>query len=170
MIYCGNGKKYKGMGLQKKIADRFFSLLYCTIKPTYGRAEQWFCWNFFILRGSRPWEKRGETEKKRPFLKFPGLSCTNWIWIGWENSQKKRQRFRWLSSQGLFVCYTLLSRSMEDWLLILWRIYFLRFEKVVMLNQNLLWLGRSGVSCGWRRDVPCQRRAYAKAAPRAHGR
>ena len=31
----------------------------------------------------------------------------------------------------------------------------LLFTKVGMLYQNLLWLGHSGVSCGWRRDVPC---------------
>ena len=42
--------------------------------------------------------------------------------------------------------------------------YFLCFKKVGMLYQNLQWLSRSGVSCGWWRDVRCQRGAYAESA------
>ena len=43
-------------------------------------------------------------------------------------------------------------------------IYFLRFINVGTLHHNLRWLGHSRVSCGWRRDVSCQRRAYAESA------
>ena len=47
--------------------------------------------------------------------------------------------------------------------------YLLCFTKVETLYQNLLWFSPMVVSCGWRQDVLCQRRACVVNSARAHG-
>ena len=80
-------------------------------------------------------------------------------------------QLRWITYRSLFAQHWDVATKTISAMHLLWEKkppppFFLLppFKKVGMLYQILRWLGRLGVSCGWRWDVSCQQRAHAESA------